>query len=242
LWRGDVERAFAFDERALAAALRAGSDYDVTHALSAIAIAQSELGNPAAARTAMEECLALDRRIGDRLGICADTYLLGCFAIDGHDLRAEALLSEARELAVELDSTHFLQTTTDMLGWLALRQGQRGLARNRFAESLALARRANDQVGTANSVHGLAILAAQTDPEQGARLIGVLDALNVTMGGEVMPSDRPEYEAAIAAATAALGPEAYAVAYESGRNRPLDEAITEALAYAQTAGSDPGAG
>jgi hypothetical protein len=63
-----------------------------------------------------------------------------------------------------------------------------------------------------------------------ARLLGAADALRAAIGAPTPPADRPDVEATLTAARAAMGEPAFASLWEGGQALTLEEAIAEGLA------------
>jgi len=72
--------------------------------------------------------------------------------------------------------------------------------------------------------------ALRSRPEKAARLWGAAERLRQSLGCRPAPASRATYERAMAAACAALGEEAFAVAWAAGRAMTLEQAVVEALA------------
>jgi hypothetical protein len=91
-----------------------------------------------------------------------------------------------------------------------------------------------------SSLNGLAGVAAASGlTEAGARLLGAAEGLASSLGTPMYPRDRPVIARALAALTAALGPERLAASREAGRALTLEVAIAEAQAVADKIKSSP---
>jgi hypothetical protein len=73
------------------------------------------------------------------------------------------------------------------------------------------------------SVAGLA--AVRQQPDRAARLCGAAESLRARVGYLRRPFDQADLQATLAAARAALGPEAFAAAWSEGRATSLDQAV-----------------
>jgi hypothetical protein len=69
-------------------------------------------------------------------------------------------------------------------------------------------------------------------PLPATRLLGAAAALHEALDISVWASDRAYYEGIVAAVRQTFGEEAFAAAWEAGRNLPIEQAVTEALALA----------
>jgi hypothetical protein len=84
-------------------------------------------------------------------------------------------------------------------------------------------------IGLAHSFAGLASVATQAgDPERGARLFAMSEALLKSQAFDMALLSRIECDRGIAAALEQLGPEAFAAAWEEGRAMTIEQAIAEA--------------
>jgi hypothetical protein len=91
-----------------------------------------------------------------------------------------------------------------------------------------------------SSLNGLAgVAAASGQPKAGARLLGAAEGLASSLGAPAYPRDRPVRARALAALTAALGPQRLAAAREAGRALPLEVAMAEGQAVAEAVTSSP---
>jgi hypothetical protein len=70
---------------------------------------------------------------------------------------------------------------------------------------------------------GLAVVRQQ--PDRAARLCGAAESLRALAGHLRSPFDQADLQATLAAARAALGPEAFAAAWDEGRALSLDQAV-----------------
>jgi hypothetical protein len=79
-------------------------------------------------------------------------------------------------------------------------------------------------------LEGLArVKVAQGRMERAARLCGAAAALREDRGWPLPPVKRAEHERTVAAARAALGEDAFAVAWATGHALPLKETVTDTL-------------
>ena len=116
------------------------------------------------------------------------------------------------------------------LGHIALRAGNLTEARTMFAETAQNFHKDGSTIGVVFTLEGLAGLSvAVGKPERAATLIGWTDATR-----EQIINPRPFLEQAnvdrdIAAIMAKIGSSAFEIAYDSGREMTLDEAVGLAL-------------
>jgi non-specific serine/threonine protein kinase len=165
-------------------------------------------------------------------------YSLKCLGLidylQGNLDRAETRLTAALARFRDLGGTFGAATTLINLARLALRRGDLERATALFAESLALGWEGGDKISIASCLRGLAQTAAHAGHhERGARLFAAAAALREAIGAaEVRPSRGDD---GIARCRAALGEEAFAAAWATGRARPLAATVAEALAVPEMA-------
>jgi hypothetical protein len=105
-----------------------------------------------------------------------------------------------------------------------------------YWEGLRCIRRLGHPLMVASELTGLAgIAAAIGQPEKGALLLGAAEAIRHALGAPMAPRDQPVLARAIAALTAALGPERLSAAREAGSALEPEVAVAEAEAIAKSA-------
>src|SRR5439155_7934734 len=105
-----------------------------------------------------------------------------------------------------------------------------------LVESLGLYRQVGSERGIASWLVAWADkAAAESHPEQTARLLGAAEAHLTTIGVSYDPADPLEQRRLVDATQAALGEEAFAVASAAGHAMPIEQAIASALADAPPA-------
>jgi non-specific serine/threonine protein kinase len=143
---------------------------------------------------------------------------------------ALASTEEALALAREMGDWH--GETVDMmsLGEIARRRGNLADAVAHLREAILLARRVGDPRLCAETLEYLAMTrAGMGSPRESARLLGAAATLREPIGFPQPLVDKLDTEAAVTAARAAIGEEAWTAAFEAGRTLSLEEAIAEAL-------------
>ena len=142
-----------------------------------------------------------------------------------HD-RAVQMLREAMDLAARLADEWLLAGAVVNLGLVAVLTGDLPLAAESLGDGLRLASRLRDRCEVALSLDGLAQLAlAIGRPRLAAPALGAAGGLRDAIGAVQSTQDAPDRNAALAAARAALGEQAFASLYEEGGGRSLDEAV-----------------
>jgi non-specific serine/threonine protein kinase len=191
-------------------------------------------GDRARAAAQFEPGLALARAAGGRHAVAEHLTGLGRLARAAGDLaRADGLLREGLAGYTELGNRRGVGFALHGLGLVAWGRGDGAGATGRLREALAIRRELDDRSGLAACLEGLATVAAGSgQPERAARLLGAAGALRAAVGAPLPPAERPEVEAAAAAARAALGEAAFAAASAAGADLPLERAMAEALGEA----------
>lgn len=110
------------------------------------------------------------------------------------------------------------------LGFVAEQRGDAAEARALQREALAAARATEDPRATALALEGLAGVEALTGGHlPAARLLGTAAALRTAAGAPLPAAERGDVDRITARATAALGAESFAAAYEEGHGmHPAD--------------------
>jgi hypothetical protein len=123
------------------------------------------------------------------------------------------------------------------LGYLGLLAGERGdfaRAATVHSESMALRWQAGAWEEVAGSLADLAALAAAVDRmEQAAWFFGAAKAWREELGREPKLPERAVFERAEVRARTALGADAFAKAKEHGRKLPREQAVFNAVAFAE---------
>jgi predicted ATPase/Tfp pilus assembly protein PilF len=222
--QGEHERAGGLLEEALLMAREVGDAATEATVLNNLAALAMDVGEYARARTALQQSLAIKRELGDAAGIATSLYNLGDAAVHLAEYEpAVALLSESLALFRRLAASHRIAQTLHSLGTVAVRRGDLAAAEVQYAEALALFREAGDGWGQALCVEGFAELAARAGRHaQAVRLFGAADAWREANGAPVPPTDRADYDQALASAAGALGEVAFAVAWADGRAQGLE--------------------
>jgi DNA-binding CsgD family transcriptional regulator len=172
--------------------------------------------------------------VAEALGELGDTRNLM-----GDAAGAVSLLDEALELNRQIGYSWAIAATLGERAHTARLLGDLTLAARLFAESIAAA----EEIGVARivmgAIAGLAGVAlARGQPERAVRLLGAVEAARETSGvGRI--SHAPYAERIAADARAGLGEPAFAAAWKQGQAVSFEDARTDALALASSAGEQP---
>jgi non-specific serine/threonine protein kinase len=261
------DRALAYAQHGLGGPLHVQGDYAAVHALAAeslarfralddrwgivaascsLGLAELDLGaDPSRARALLEESLAGANALGESWCIARASLCLGEVARGEGDYElAAALYEQALTLSGRLSRSprvpHLIYYKALFnLGQLAALCGDTRRGTELFAEALALLHELGDRRGQGLCLAGLATMASLVQqPERAARLFGAADALFAAAGVKMEPVDLAVCEPHRDDVHAAMGPEAFAAAWDAGAALPASDAITEALAIAAQVGAD----
>jgi tetratricopeptide (TPR) repeat protein len=210
-------------------------------ALDNLGIAARSQGHLAEATRRYEASMAVRREIGDAWGIAATLGNLGVVAHQSGDLvQARAYYEQSLAGFRALGDRRGIANTLGNLGVTARLLGDLPESAALQREALANMREAGDQIGIATELEGIAAVAvAAGTSERAVRLFGAAAALRETTGAAIPPDDLPDYERSLAAARAQLGAARYEEARNAGHALGLEEAVTEALALAQSLADAP---
>jgi tetratricopeptide (TPR) repeat protein len=189
-------------------------------------------GDYLSARSAWEETLAIDRqrmnRGGDVLGSLASLAI-----VEGDSVTARALYEEYLAhhlLSSDTRGKGYKAGVLLGLGECSCLEGDHTRARAHYEESMALCRELGYSQAIAACLEGLAEgHGAQGGLVRAARLLGAAATLREAAGTCLKPPGRVVRERHVAPVRAALGEDAFAVAWEAGRTMSMEEACVDAL-------------
>jgi tetratricopeptide (TPR) repeat protein len=217
--QGEDASARAFYEQSLTIQRELDDPWGTSATLFALGTVAFYQGDDETAQAMWEETLVLDRVKMGRGGLVLLT--LGWLAADQSDYAAARALYEeylAHPLRPGMNRAHALMA----LGQLAHLEGDLTAAQGYDAESLALIREEEANRGIAIWLSMMAGLRyARGQPEQGARLFGVAEALREALHAPLEPLFRARHDRDLRATRAPLGEEAFATAWAAGRQMSL---------------------
>lgn len=200
-------------------------------------------GDPNQAEAAYAEALALFQRPENHTGAALARHGLALVAYRrGEYERTAALFMEA---LAEWSSVGHLWGLAGCvpghLGDLDRRLGNARAAAAKYRDSLALHRSQGDWENVAWNLIGLAAVAARSEPEKAARLLGAAAVLKEPPAAPLGPDERMDHERVTAETRSILGDAAFAAALEAGRARPeaVVAAVLEEGLSPAAPGSDP---
>ncbi len=231
-FQGDYERARTFFEESLALSRELKDKHMTATSLRNLGAVTHLQGDYERARTFFEESLALFGELGDRYCGAVTMSGFGRMAYNQGDYGRASLLCEEsiavfRELGI---GRAIVASSFSTLGYITLSRGDYPRSLALFSESVALAWEEGDREDIARGLAGLARVAGMTGQlERAVRLWGTEHALREAIGAPLSPAEQAEYERALAITRTQLDEAAFAAAWATGRELPLDQAIADAL-------------
>jgi tetratricopeptide (TPR) repeat protein len=234
---GDYERAETYAAQSLAAYRALGDEPAVALQLNRLGAAVSGRGDTPRATALQEESAAVYRKLGDRRGLGVVLSNLGYRRVIEGDLeQARLLLEEALGLLRDAGERGSLPLPLVNLGLTAFLQGRHDEALALYREGLETAAELASVVLTIACMDGLAAALAATGDAQGAAtLVGAVEAAEADTGISLEPFERGVHERTVDGVTHSLDEDAFAVAYETGRQLTRDEAVAYAVGRARPA-------
>jgi tetratricopeptide (TPR) repeat protein len=187
-------------------------------------------GDNEKARAFMDQSLALLRESGNTVLLWPVLNRIRLAVEEGDFVFAHSIAGEALSHAREAGSRSYTAGVLGQLGRMATNDGDYAAAKAFWDESLTVYWELAERHSIPDALEGLAALAAaRGEPERAARLWGAAVALREALG------QRPLDESRVAAVRAALGEEAFAVAWATGQTMSLEAAVEYALAGPEAA-------
>jgi len=229
--QGDVARATAHAEEALALSHELDYRWGIAFVQSCLGLVAFEGGDPARARPMLEEALVRFRDLGDKVGLAYSLTFLGLVVhAEGDAERTKALLEESVALARAVQDKMSLAMALQGLGRLAHARGEDEQAAALHGESLTLRAELGDRRGVAECLEGFAaVSAAQAEPRRAARLFAAAEALREGLGTPPLTVDRAAHEPGLNAARSLIDETSWEMAWAKGRAMTPEQAIEYAL-------------
>jgi non-specific serine/threonine protein kinase len=239
IYQGDHDRAATDSAAGLMLARELGDPVLISQALFIMGLLAYRRGDYSVAEALLDEAL---RGLDDLTDRSSDAHAVTGMALlvlgdtnlaQGQFARAASWYEQARDRFEAADDDVRLTDALAGLAGVHYCAGDMARAAALYGKSLAHAQQVGYPVIVASSLFGVAGVAAESERlEAGAYLLSAAEAILASLGSPIFPRDHPVRERALAALTAALGPERLAAARESGRAVPREQAISEALTIA----------
>jgi predicted ATPase/class 3 adenylate cyclase len=229
--REDYKWATQVNEESVALSREMRDAWGLASSLLSSAIVTQIQGDSEKATELYEESMNLFREWGDKQGLAFCSLNLGLVAITQGDLvRAQKLTEEAVALFRELGSRGDVSICLNNLGWIAFLRNDFGKAVDLYKQSLALAWDTGMYTVVLDDLVGFACLAgAQGDAVRAAQLSGAAEALHEATGYPQDPISHAEMEPYLALGRSQIHEAEWAKAWEEGRTKTLEEAVSYAL-------------
>lgn len=239
--RGNFPAAVACFEEGIALFRHLTDQHGLAAALATLGNLLRAQGQFERASALYGESLALHRALGDRRGVAALLNNLGAVAADQQDhARAAARYRESLAICQAMGDPRGFALTLTNLAVAARQQGDLAEAARLLARALPRRRELGDRPGIAVCLEELALAAAAHQPERMARLLGAAEAVREAAGVRLPPHQQQRLERLAAAAQGRTEVDRACLAWQTGLQMTLDEAIGEALGNG--AGDDPASG
>jgi len=235
---GDYARAMQLHEESLALRRELGDRVALISSLTSLGTIAMHLGDYPYARTLYQECLALAPLVGDRPGTAAALGNLAIVAhFEGEEDEAEALIGEAEGLWRQFGQKAGLAGALGVRAMIAQARGDLRGAAALFLDSLRRFHALGDRLGVTDCLVGLARVITPERPEPAVRLLSAAEALRKAVGAPMPPSDRAEFDRAVAQLRERLTPERFGAAWAMGQEWSLEEATQAAESVGTDAAS-----
>jgi tetratricopeptide (TPR) repeat protein len=192
-------------------------------------------GKVSEARTLYERALVVVRRLGDRRLLILDLLSLAVVRSEAGDLEGAARdADEPMSLAGEMGNPILVAHAAYTIGRIACGRDDWPRGREHLTQALRLAQERSVSALIAACLEVLAAIASREGAvERAARLFGASESLREARVWPRATVDQARHEGEVEAARAALGEKAFTAAWEAGRRMTLDEAVSEALTFAE---------
>jgi non-specific serine/threonine protein kinase len=185
----------------------------------------------AEAQSLFDEALTVFQALDDQWGVAMTMNIKGEMArLDGDYEAAGELYQQALVLFRQFGNPWGANTVLQNLAYVAQHQDDYVRAKSLFAEGLRISQELQDRLSIANCLVGLAgVLAILGQGQRAAQLFGAAEALRDTLGAQIQPGDRPDYEANLAFIRSELDESTFEAAWNQGRAMPLERLVASAL-------------
>lgn len=226
--QGDLSQAVAQLEASLAIWRTLRDSGGVALALGYLGVVAYDQSEFVRATLLHQESLRLRQGTGDQWGIAVTlTNLSEVARQQGDQERALALQTQSLALFRTIGDAVGAATALMNTGLLHSQRGEHDRARALLNESLLLWQKPGEQVYLAESLEGLAgVAAAQSEA---ARIGGAAAAIRTAIGAPLPQADRARYQQALDSARTQIDATTFAAAWAAGQALTLEQAIADAL-------------
>jgi non-specific serine/threonine protein kinase len=237
--RGALAELRLYADEALSLAQLHDDRYALGLALLATAAGTHAEGHPDLAEPYALRCMEVASKQGVNVLAAYGRYVLAEITwFLGRTEEAVALMQQTLDQLVELRENFISGIIRARLSHLMLLQMDVDRAVALQRDNLAARWNRGDRFGVAESLCGLAWAASRVGAaEQAAVWFGAAESLWKATGGALPHEYADEQHQALQTAREALGDDAFATAWERGRDTPLDEVVSRALVPTPLAGA-----
>lgn len=230
-FQGDSDEAARFFQQSMRLSDEAGDLWHLAFSFCGIGITAQYRGDHDRARMALNRGLTLARKVGDPWLVALAFAAHWATVVHFRDFdTAEPMYEECLEMCRATGDQSIISWPLVILGGIYMMTGKLEAALANFQESLRFAREMQNMQSIAGSIDGVAeVWIKQGKLEEGARLLGAVDALREGTGVPRQPYETPMLEEAVAQLRQELGPTAAAAQLQVGRIIPLEKAMSLAL-------------
>ncbi|MEP6630243.1 MAG: LuxR C-terminal-related transcriptional regulator [Lapillicoccus sp.] len=234
---GDLVRAGPWVDEAVRRWRAIGRPGPLAAALGYASTVAFATGDWARALTESQEAVDLAKAAGNDISAAILLYSWGqALALNGAPDRAMGAFDESIALLTAARFERPMCWPMSGLADLRLAAGDAAAAAGLYRRDIVVAHRHRSMMTLLSELPKLAgALLASAEPEQAAYVLGLASSLRASMGGTPIGQDA---ESRVTDATqAALPVQPYDVAWNAGRQRPLDAAVADGFRYRATAGA-----
>ena len=234
---GDLERARTLFEQALAKFRAAGNRDILGLCLSDLGQVAARQGDLAEAIRQNENALIAARAVGNQWHVCLILGNLSEVYVDSGDMaRGEVLATEALELSRQLGDTYGVAIGLYTLGNILNERQDAAGAIAKYLEMFPVAQELGEQQLLTRALDRLGIALHRLGADRpAARLFGAAAAAREAIGDTLFVRELEHFTTHWQAVQAALGETMYEAVWHVGRSVPLNQAVVEAAAFAQSA-------
>lgn len=234
LYQGNYGKAHTEYLQSLAIRRELGDQPNIGNLLNNLAIMMANQGDFVQARTLFEESLTIRRQLQDRWAIATSLNNLGELALLQQSYQeARIFLEEAVASQREIGDKWMLGNALVNLGNAVRNQDEYDLAYTLYQESLQINQDLGDRWMLAYLLENIGgLLSLQGEAQRALQLAGAAAALRDTLGTPLSATEQSHLNQALEPARTQLGTAVAQVAWETGLNLTLSQAINTALGAA----------
>jgi tetratricopeptide (TPR) repeat protein len=230
-WSDHGKNRFVYWKKSMVLLQSLGDLKALANNLSALGYFHAMDGNMESAQVFLDESSTLYQQLNLKPGGSALLSGYGQIELARGDFeKARAYLQENARIAHELGNRQDYLWSRVHLGYIVLREGMIGEARQLFMEAALDFQRDEYLIGIIFTLEGIAELYVSVGkPEHAARLIGWAEAMRKKLGDSRPLLEQANVDKIIAACLVKMGEAEFSDAYDEGGKLTMDEAVELAL-------------